>query len=108
MFNQALLDSPEDDPIIVVDDSDEDEEVDKYGLYATSNIETKDASVPKSSSPRSSQIQELTNQILSTHDFSCSLLTELKDLSSKFNELTEEVKGLKKQVHKFEIELPRD
>nr|GEZ99008.1 hypothetical protein [Tanacetum cinerariifolium] len=36
------------------------------------------------------------------------LPTELKDLPSKFNELTEEVKGLKKQVHELEIELPRD
>ncbi|GJX44666.1 hypothetical protein Tco_0261342 [Tanacetum coccineum] len=40
---------------------------------------TKDTSVPKSSSPRSSQIQELTNQ-----------LNELLDLPSKFNELAEE------------------
>nr|GFC08247.1 hypothetical protein [Tanacetum cinerariifolium] len=38
----------------------------------------------------------------------CSLLTELKDLLSKFNELTKEVKGLKKQVHELEIKLPRD
>ncbi|GKC70914.1 hypothetical protein Tco_1116797 [Tanacetum coccineum] len=38
----------------------------------------------------------------------CSLPTELKDLPSKFNELTEEVKGLKKQVHELEIELPGD
>ncbi|GKE74206.1 hypothetical protein Tco_1536247, partial [Tanacetum coccineum] len=45
------LDSPEDDLIIVVDDSDEDEEAYKDGLYATLNIETEDASVPKSSSP---------------------------------------------------------
>ncbi|GKD81643.1 hypothetical protein Tco_1348482, partial [Tanacetum coccineum] len=35
------LDSLEDDLIIVVDNSDEDEEVDKDGLYATSNIELK-------------------------------------------------------------------
>ncbi|GKG40747.1 hypothetical protein Tco_0469959, partial [Tanacetum coccineum] len=34
------------------------------GLHATSNIETEDSSVPKSSSPRSSQIQKLTNQVL--------------------------------------------
>ncbi|GJV34905.1 hypothetical protein Tco_1407382 [Tanacetum coccineum] len=117
---------------------------------------TEDTSVPKSLSLRSSQIQELTNQvlilqsqkhkleikknkveakvallnaqpsfpnvghlnellvkslqtefskILSTHDFSSSLPTKLKDLSSKFNELTEEVKGLKQQVHELEIEL---
>nr|GEV02656.1 hypothetical protein [Tanacetum cinerariifolium]GEW20280.1 hypothetical protein [Tanacetum cinerariifolium] len=153
------LDSPEDDPVIDVDDSDEDEEADKDRLHATSNIETEDALVPKSSSPMSSQIQELTNRILilqpqklklelkknkaeveaalfkaepsfpnveqlnellikslqtkfskilSTHDFSNSLPTELKDLPFKFNELTKEVKGLKKQVHELEIELLRD
>ncbi|GJU64212.1 hypothetical protein Tco_1246047 [Tanacetum coccineum] len=76
------LDSPEDDPIIVVDDSDEDEEANK--VHTTTNVETRDALVPKSSSLRSSQIQELTNH---------------------FNELTEEVKGLKKQVHNLKIEL---
>nr|GEW18445.1 hypothetical protein [Tanacetum cinerariifolium] len=81
------LDSPEDDLIIIVDDSDEDKEADE--VHATTNVETEDTSVPKSLSP--------------------SLVpTELKDLPSKFNELTEEVKGLKKQVHELEIELPRD
>ncbi|GKE51922.1 hypothetical protein Tco_1487078, partial [Tanacetum coccineum] len=34
--------------------------------------------------------------------------TKLNDLPSKFNELIEEVKGLKQQVHELEIELPRD
>ncbi|GJU59992.1 hypothetical protein Tco_1064970 [Tanacetum coccineum] len=48
------------------------------------------------------------SKILSAHDFSSSLPTKLKDLSSKFNELTKEVKGLKQQVHELEIELPRD
>ncbi|GKE08791.1 hypothetical protein Tco_1412342, partial [Tanacetum coccineum] len=86
------LDLPKDDPIIVVDDSAKDDETDE--VHATTNVETKDTLVPKSSSLRSSQIQELTNQ--------------LKDLPSKFNELTKEVKGLKKQVHKLEIELPGD
>nr|GEY23457.1 putative reverse transcriptase domain, viral movement protein [Tanacetum cinerariifolium] len=56
------LDSPRDDPIIVVDDSDEDEEADE--VHTTINAETKDASAPKSTSPRSSKIQELTNQVL--------------------------------------------
>ncbi|GJZ64633.1 hypothetical protein Tco_0621054 [Tanacetum coccineum] len=55
------LDSPEDDLVIVVDDSDEDEDDE---VHTTENVETKDTSVPKSSSPRSSQIQELTNQVL--------------------------------------------
>nr|GEU57006.1 hypothetical protein [Tanacetum cinerariifolium] len=54
-------DSPEDDLVIVVDDSDEDEEEE---VHTTTNDEIKDNSVPKSLSPRSSQIQELTNQVL--------------------------------------------
>nr|GFA38033.1 hypothetical protein [Tanacetum cinerariifolium] len=74
------LDSPEDDHIIVVDGSDEYEEA--YEVRATTNVETKDTLVLKSSSPSS-------------------LPTELKDLSYKFNELTKEVKGLKKQVHEL-------
>nr|GEU53269.1 hypothetical protein [Tanacetum cinerariifolium] len=73
------LDSPEYDPIIIVDESDEDEP----------NAETEDTSVPRSSSPSS-------------------LPTELKDLPSKFNELTEEIKRLKTQVHKLEIKLPKE
>nr|GEU70584.1 hypothetical protein [Tanacetum cinerariifolium] len=48
----------------------------------------------------------IARQILSAHDFSSSLPTELKDLPFKFNELTEEVKGLKKQVHESKIDLP--
>ncbi|GKD68991.1 hypothetical protein Tco_1323081 [Tanacetum coccineum] len=47
------LDSPEDDHVIVVDDSDEDEEDEDH---TTINVETEDTSVPKSSSPGSSQI----------------------------------------------------
>nr|GEY15938.1 transposase (putative), gypsy type [Tanacetum cinerariifolium] len=79
------LDSPEDDSFIIIHDQDKEDEV-----HTTTNAETKDTSVPKSSSP------------------SISLPTELKDLPSKFNEMTEEVKGLKKQVHELEIELPGD
>ncbi|GJX73505.1 hypothetical protein Tco_0312100 [Tanacetum coccineum] len=80
------LASPEDDLVIVVDDSDEDEE---DGVHPTPNAETEDTLVPKSSSPNS-------------------LPTELKDLPSKFKDLTEEVKGLKNQVHNLEIKFPRD
>ncbi|GKC27519.1 hypothetical protein Tco_1034813 [Tanacetum coccineum] len=83
------LDSPEDDHVIIVDDNDEDEETEKDEVHRTLNVETEYTSVPKSSSP-------------------ISLPTELKDLPSKLNELTGEVKGLKKQVYEFEIELPGD
>ncbi|GJR93294.1 hypothetical protein Tco_0265468 [Tanacetum coccineum] len=124
------LDSPKDDPIIVVDDSDEDEEANE--VHATTNVKTKDTSVPKSSST-GLQIQELTNQVLILQSQKHKLelkknkaeaedallkaqpsfpnvgqLNEHLDLSSKFNELTKEVKGLKKQVHELEIELPGD
>ncbi|GJZ94320.1 hypothetical protein Tco_0666523 [Tanacetum coccineum] len=110
------LDSPKEDPVIIVEsDAEEDD-----GIHATENVETKDTSVLKSSSPKSSLIQELTNQLLvkslktefsniiSAHDFNSSLPTKLKNLSSKFNKLTEEVKELKNQVHNLEIKLPCD
>ncbi|GJX84763.1 hypothetical protein Tco_0335537 [Tanacetum coccineum] len=80
------LDLLEDDPVIIVADSDEDKDDE---VHATKNVETEDTSVPKSSSLSS-------------------LPTELKDLSSKFDELTKEVKGLKKLVHELDIELLGD
>ncbi|GJX35362.1 hypothetical protein Tco_0246919 [Tanacetum coccineum] len=62
------LDSPKDDHVIVVDDSDEDEETEKDEVHPTPNAEIEDNSVPKSSSPRSSQIQVLSQP--STHSSS--------------------------------------
>ncbi|GJW72499.1 hypothetical protein Tco_0129416 [Tanacetum coccineum] len=123
------LDSPEDDPIIVIDDSDEDEEDEVYTTSKDTSSQTHKLEIEKNkaevevallkaqpSFPDVGQLNELLVKslqteflkILSAHDFSNSLLTELKDLPSKFNELTEEVKGLKKQVHELEIELPGD
>nr|GEW09309.1 hypothetical protein [Tanacetum cinerariifolium] len=118
------LDLPEDDLVIITDDSNEDDE-DK--VHATKNVETKDTLKNKAkdeaallkaqpSFPNVGQLNELLvmslqtkfSNIVSAHDFSSSLLTELKDLPSKFNELTEEVNGLKQQVHELEIELPGD
>ncbi|GJR75363.1 hypothetical protein Tco_0087728 [Tanacetum coccineum] len=108
------LDSPEDDPIIVVDDSDEDEEADE--VHATTNSQKHKLELEKNKAeaeaallkaqpffPNVGQLNELLVKslqteflkILSAHDFSSSLPTELKELPSKFNELTEEVKGLK-------------
>ncbi|GKE89551.1 hypothetical protein Tco_1567026, partial [Tanacetum coccineum] len=48
------------------------------------------------------------SKILSAHDFSSYKPTELKELLTKFNELAEDVKGLKNQVYELEIELPGD
>ncbi|GKC87058.1 hypothetical protein Tco_1147707 [Tanacetum coccineum] len=59
------LDSPEDDPIIVVDDSDEDEEADE--VHATTNVETEDTLVPKSSSPRLSNLGVLGVSFAESH-----------------------------------------
>ncbi|GJW57824.1 hypothetical protein Tco_0104555 [Tanacetum coccineum] len=85
------LNSPEDDPVIIIEESDEEENDE---IHATENVKTEDTLVPKSSSPKS-LIQELTNQLkellvkslktkllnfLSTNDFSNSLPTELKDI----------------------------
>nr|GEW01471.1 hypothetical protein [Tanacetum cinerariifolium] len=79
------LDSPKDDPVITLDDSDEDEK----DVHTTLNIKTKETSISKSSSLNS-------------------LPTEMKDLPSKFNDLTKQVKGLKNQVHNLKIKLPGD
>ncbi|GJT82903.1 hypothetical protein Tco_1057245 [Tanacetum coccineum] len=46
--------------------------------------------------------------LLTSHDFSKSLPTELKELSSKFNDLSREIKEQKKYVEKLEVELPGD
>ncbi|GKA53445.1 hypothetical protein Tco_0746760 [Tanacetum coccineum] len=70
----------------------------------------------KPSFPNVEQLKELLvkslktefSNILSTHDFNTSLPIELKDLPSKFNDLTEEVKGLKNQVHNLLIKLAGD
>ncbi|GKC40619.1 hypothetical protein Tco_1053003 [Tanacetum coccineum] len=48
------------------------------------------------------------SKLISFYDFNRSLPTELKELPSKFNELTRHVKYLKKHVHDLEIKLPGD
>ncbi|GJS62487.1 hypothetical protein Tco_0657271 [Tanacetum coccineum] len=79
------LDSPKDEPIIIVDESEEAANKIEY-IHATSHPDNEDTLVPKPSSPSS-------------------LPTVLKELPFKFNELTREVKELKKHVHDLEIEL---
>nr|GEV52998.1 hypothetical protein [Tanacetum cinerariifolium] len=79
-----------DEPIIIVDESEEEEEANKTkDIHATSYKETEDTSVP-------------------THPSPSSLLTELKELPSKFNESSREVKDIKKHVQGLEIKLPED
>ncbi|GJT88922.1 hypothetical protein Tco_1070639 [Tanacetum coccineum] len=119
----ANLNSPEDDHVIVVNDSDEDKDDEvhatknsqKYKLELEKNNVEAEAALLKAQ-PSFSNVEQLKEllvkslktkflNITSAHDFSSSLPTELKDLPSKFNYLTEEVKGLKNQVHNLEIEL---
>ncbi|GJY83106.1 hypothetical protein Tco_0496482 [Tanacetum coccineum] len=132
------LDSPEDDPIIVVDDSEEDEEENKNKeIHSTQMIKLKTFQLPylhlqetkktkaeaeiarlkaQYPSPNVGQLNELLVKsltaeflkILSAHDFHSLLSTELKELPSKFNELTNEVKALKTQVHGLKIEVLGD
>ncbi|GJU30882.1 hypothetical protein Tco_1174471 [Tanacetum coccineum] len=125
------LDSPEDDPIIVDDDSkDEGANIEKYD-DAHFN-ETKDTSVKTPSSPRSIQLQELKNEffLLQSQKHRLELekakveaeaielkarpssfnMEQLKELMlpSKFIELSGEVKNLKKLLNELEVELPTE
>ncbi|GJU26328.1 hypothetical protein Tco_1164949 [Tanacetum coccineum] len=118
------LDSPKADHVIIVDDSDKDEDDEvhatensqKYKLELEKNKAEAALLKAQPSFPNVEQLKELLvkslktefSNILSAYDFSSSLPTELKYLPSKFDELTEEVIGLKKQVHELEIELPGD
>ncbi|GJU75183.1 hypothetical protein Tco_1272253 [Tanacetum coccineum] len=117
--------SPTDEPIIVLDESEEEEDVEKdkdtkdtlkEELEQAKAKAKAEAALLKAqpSFPNVEHLNELLvkslkiefSNILSAHDFSSSLPTELKNLPSKFNKLTEEVKELKNQVHNLEIELP--
>ncbi|GJT67605.1 hypothetical protein Tco_1019085 [Tanacetum coccineum] len=128
------LDSPEDDQPIIVEDEEEEEvraeKNDAKKVLLKKIKETKDASTSHPPSPRSIQLQELTNQVLLLQSQNSklkkekikaeaeiafllaqptypnvSLPIELKELPSKFNDLTREIKELKKHVHELEIEL---
>ncbi|GJX89632.1 retrovirus-related pol polyprotein from transposon TNT 1-94 [Tanacetum coccineum] len=97
--------SPTDEPIIVSDVSEEEEN-------AENDKDTEDTSVPHPS-PKSAQIQELMAQpklskLLASHDFASCLPTELKELPSKITRLSREIKELKHHIKDMEIELPVD
>ncbi|GKE14433.1 hypothetical protein Tco_1422010 [Tanacetum coccineum] len=116
------LDSLGDDQPFLASSEDEEE------IQTEANAKTKDNSVCKPPlSPKSIMIQELSTQVLllqshnimlekekaaaellTTHDFSASLLTELKELSSKVSKINKAVGDLKKYVEKQEIKVPCD
>ncbi|GKC10248.1 hypothetical protein Tco_1001858 [Tanacetum coccineum] len=94
-------DSPTDEPIIISDKSEEEEEVKK-------DKDTKDTSVLPPPSPKSTRIQELMAQpskLLASHDFASCLPTELKEIPSKITRLSGEIKELTQHIKDMEIEL---
>ncbi|GKB81065.1 hypothetical protein Tco_0947960 [Tanacetum coccineum] len=110
------LDLPKDDHVIVVDDSDEreDDEIhttensQKHKLKLEKNKAEAGVALLKSQAffPNVEQLNELLvkslkpefSNILSALDFSSSLPTELKDIPSKFDELTEEVASVQAKL----------
>ncbi|GJW81990.1 hypothetical protein Tco_0145965 [Tanacetum coccineum] len=126
-------DSPTNEPIIISDESEEEEVEKPEQPPATSQDVPKDISVPYTPSPRAAQIQELMAQakpsypdvnqlttllvsslkpelakLLASHDFASCLPTELKEHPSKVTKLSEEIKELKQHVKDMELELPGD
>ncbi|GJZ63562.1 hypothetical protein Tco_0619983 [Tanacetum coccineum] len=125
-------------PIIIKDEDEEEvhaEKDDVEQVHVEDHKEFEDASASQSPSlnsdaakieatllkdkPSFSNVEQLTellvksltpklSKLLSSHDFSNSLPTKLKELPSKFNNLTGESKELKKHVHELEIELSGD
>nr|GEW25891.1 hypothetical protein [Tanacetum cinerariifolium] len=84
------------EPIIVSDESDAEEDADtNTGTYDTSHAKPKKASALHPSSLKSVQLQELKDQVL-------------KDLPSKITNLSGELQELKKHVQGMEIKLPRE
>ncbi|GJU82723.1 hypothetical protein Tco_1285088 [Tanacetum coccineum] len=127
-------DSPPGEPIIVSDESEEEEEVARdKDIEATSHDVPKDTSEEleqakakseaevtlikaKPSYPGINQLTKLLlislkpdlSKLLASHDFASCLLTELKELPSKITGLSGEIKELKKHVRDMEIEFPGD
>ncbi|GKB39697.1 hypothetical protein Tco_0884639 [Tanacetum coccineum] len=89
------LDSPQDEPIIILDESEEEEEVAKdKDTHASSYGEKAKAKVASlKARPSYPDINQL---------------TDLLELPSKFTELSREIKELKKHVQDMEIKLPGD
>ncbi|GJU31288.1 hypothetical protein Tco_1174877 [Tanacetum coccineum] len=123
--------SPPDEPIIVSDESEEEEEVarDKYTEATSHDIpkytsshkeELEQAKVASiKAKPSYLDINQLTellvtslkpelSKLLASHDFASFLPTELKELPSNITRLSGENKEIKKHVRVMEIELPGD
>ncbi|GJZ69918.1 hypothetical protein Tco_0633468 [Tanacetum coccineum] len=85
-------DSPQDKPIIVSDESEEEETKKQEDTHATSYDIPDDTSVPHPPS------QKLASKFKTSHDFAICLPNALKELPSKFTDISGEIKELKKHV----------
>ncbi|GJV65557.1 hypothetical protein Tco_1476385 [Tanacetum coccineum] len=122
-------DSPRDEPINILDESKEEEEVAKYKdieptSYDKEELEQADIKAEaevatmkaKPSYPDINQLIELLitslkpklSKLLASHDFASCLPTKLKELPSKITRLFGEIQELKKHIRYMEIELPGD
>ncbi|GJZ13128.1 hypothetical protein Tco_0548358 [Tanacetum coccineum] len=104
-------DSPPDEPIIISNESEEEEEVPKdKDTEATSHDVPKDTSVLHPLSPKSAQIQELMDQVhlLQSQKEELEQAKAKAELPSKIIGLSREIKELKKHVRDIEIELHGD
>ncbi|GJX03617.1 retrovirus-related pol polyprotein from transposon TNT 1-94 [Tanacetum coccineum] len=122
-------DSPQDEPIIVSDESEQKEEVAKdkdthASFHDKDELEQQKAKAEaevaslkaRSSYPDINQLTDLLvtslkpefSKLLASHDFSSCLPTEMKEFPSKFNKLSRDIKELTKHVRDMEIELHGD
>ncbi|GJT74035.1 retrovirus-related pol polyprotein from transposon TNT 1-94 [Tanacetum coccineum] len=122
-------DSPTDEPVIVLDVSEEEEnaENDKYTEDTLSRKEELEQAKVKAEAevtsmkakPSYPDINQLTEllvtslkpelfKLLASHDFASFLPTELKELPSNITRLSEEIKELKQHIKDTEIELHGD
>ncbi|GKA26512.1 hypothetical protein Tco_0712621 [Tanacetum coccineum] len=122
-------DSPQDEPIIVSNKSKEEEEVAKDKDTQASSYDKDELEQQKAKAeakvaslkarPSYLDINQLTDLLVTSlkpkfsklsasHNFASCLPTELREFPLKFNELSRDIKELKKHVRDVEIKLPRD
>ncbi|GJY49059.1 hypothetical protein Tco_0439015 [Tanacetum coccineum] len=103
-------DSPQDEPIIILDESEEEEEVskDKDTHASSHNARPSYLDINQLTDLLATSLKTKLSKLLASHDFAIFLPNALKELPSKFTKLSAEIKELKKHVLDMEFELPGD
>ncbi|GKB50125.1 hypothetical protein Tco_0900878 [Tanacetum coccineum] len=94
-------DSLNDEPIIVTDESEEDEAEKHKEAHDASHNEPEDTLASHPPSPKLVQLQELKDQLsnlLASHDFASSIPSELKELPSEITTLSGEIQEQERHV----------